>query len=82
MVRTVEIPVSEEAARVLDDEPGRARQIGFLVEQMLLHSRTRHADRLDDLLKRASSAAREEGLADKDIDAELVLFKVGRHRPR
>ncbi len=82
MVRTVAIPVLEEAARVLADDPGRARQVGFFVEQMLLHSRTRRADRLDGLLKRTSSAAREESLADADIDAELALFKAGRHRPR
>ena len=82
MVRTVEIPVSEEAARVLADDPDRARQLGFLVEQMLLHSRTCRADRLDELLEHTSCAAREEGLTDKDIDAELASFKAGRHRRR
>ena len=82
MVRTIEIPVSEEAARVLANDPDRARQVGFLVEQMLLHSRTRRADRLDDLLKHTSFIAREEGLTDEDIDAELASFKAGRHRRR
>ncbi len=81
MVRTVEIPVSEEAARVLANDPDRVRQVGFLVEQMLLHSRTRRADRLDELLERTSSVAQED-LTDEDIDAELASFKAGRHRRR
>ncbi len=80
--RTVEIPVSEEAARVLADDPGRARQVSFLVEQVLMQSRSDLAERLSELLGRSSAAARDAGLTDSDIDAELRSHKAERRRLR
>ena len=82
VTRTVEIPVSEEAARVLADDPGRARQVGFLVEQVLMQSRSDLAERLGELLERTSAAARDAGLTDSDIDAELRSHKAERRRLR
>ena len=82
VTRTVELPVSEEAARILADDPGRARQLGLLVEQVLVHSRSDGAERLSELLEHTSAAARKAGLIDPDIDAELRRYKAGRRHPR
>lgn len=72
---TVEIPVDEAAAKVLEDAERRAR-MGRLVSQI---ARLQQGpDPLATVLDRTSRAARQAGLTDDGIEAELAAYNAER----
>lgn len=73
----IEIPVEPETARALGD-PRRAEAIGRLVDRLVRP--TPGDDPLIGILAATRGAAREAGLADQDIDAELDAYRAERRR--
>jgi hypothetical protein len=71
----VEIPVQPETARALGDAR-RMEAIGRLVDR-IVHP-TRGDDPLAAVLEATRRAARQAGLTDKDIDAELEAYRAER----
>jgi hypothetical protein len=72
---TVEIPVDEAAAEVLEDADRRAR-MGRLVSQI---ARLQQGpDPLAAVLDRTARAAEQAGLTDEDVDAELSRYNSER----
>jgi hypothetical protein len=69
---TVGIPVSAEAAKLLEDLD-RARAVGKLVDTMLFPSGP-GADLLAPFIAQIKAEARGGGLTDGDIDAELAAY--------
>ena len=65
----VEIPVSPEAARLLQDAK-RARKVGELVSDILRPSAPEN-DPLATLIAEVKADVREGGLTDEEIEAEL-----------
>ncbi|NPD70073.1 hypothetical protein HN018_26005 (plasmid) [Lichenicola cladoniae] len=75
---TIQLPVSQETARVLAANPARAAGVAALVNQIISHSRRDRADRLARLIEQSSSSARAAGLTDEDVDAEMASYKAER----
>ena len=73
----VEIPVEPETARALGDSR-RIQAIGRLVDRMVRPGSG--DDPLVAVLEATRRAAREVGLTDKDIDAELAAYRAERPR--
>jgi hypothetical protein len=73
----IEIPVEPETARALAD-PRRMEAVGRLVDRMVRPRSS--AERLRDLLEATRQSARDAGLTDEDIDAELAAFRAERRR--
>ncbi len=71
----VEIPVEPETARALSDER-RLRAVGRLVDRMVRPEPGE--DPLAAVLDETRRAAREAGLTDADIDAELAAYRTER----
>lgn len=71
----VEISVRPQTAEILRDA-GRLRAIGHLVDLMVDPART--GDPLERLLEETRGKAREIGLSDAEIDAELEAFRAER----
>ncbi|MGA9867599.1 MAG: hypothetical protein WBQ75_14310 [Acetobacteraceae bacterium] len=71
----VEIPVDAEAAEVLKDAAARERLGKLLSRIALLHQ---GKDPLIELLGRTAAKARESGLTDGEIDAELAAYNAER----
>ncbi len=71
----VEIPVEPETARALDN-PRRRQAVGRLVDRLVRPSR--EDDPLSALLNATRQAAREAGLTDADVDAELDAYRAER----
>lgn len=73
----IEIPVEAETARALADAR-RREAVGRLVDRMV---RPGHADDpLAALLEAAAHRAREAGLTDEDVDAELAVYNAERRQ--
>ena len=71
----IEIPVEAETARALADQQRRAA-VGRLVDRMV---RPRAADDpLAAMLEATARAARDAGLTDADVDAELAAYNAER----
>ena len=70
----VEIPVSKEAASILDDERRRAA-VGRLVSNLLRPSASKD-DPLRQLIAEIKNEARADGLTDAEIDAELAAYNA------
>lgn len=70
------IPVTPEAARLLDD-PDRARRIGKLVSDMLRPA-SPDTDPLAALIAEVKADARAGGLTDEEIEAELAAYNAER----
>ena len=73
----VQLELSPEAARELEDEP-RRRAIEMLLDRMLRRDRREAADSLIRLLGETQAAAREAGVTEEDIDAELAAYNAER----
>ncbi len=71
------IPVTAETAEALTDSR-RALAVGRLVDRMVRPMAG--DDPLADVLRRTRDAARNNGLTDADIDAELAAFQAERIR--
>ncbi len=71
------IPVAPETAEALGDSR-RAVAVGRLVDRMVRP--VAGDDPLAGVLRRTRDAARDEGLTDADIDAELAAFRAERAR--
>ncbi len=69
------IPVTPETAEALTDSR-RALAVGRLVDRMVRP--VAGDDPLADVLRRTQEAARNNGLTDADIDAELAAFRAER----
>ena len=77
-ITSVEIPVEVETAEALIDAR-RREAVGRLVDRMVRP--TRGDDPLAALLEQTARRAREVGLTDEDIDAELAAYNAERrHR--
>jgi hypothetical protein len=74
-VTKVEIPVEAETAQALGDERRRAA-IGRLIDRMVRP--TAADDPLASVIEATSRQARERGLTDEEIDAELVAYNAER----
>ena len=72
----VEIPVTPEAAEALGD-PERRERIGKLVSSML-RPRSPSDDPLAAILASIKTLAREDGLTDEEIEAELAAYNAER----
>ena len=71
----IEIPVEAETARALADQQRRAA-VGRLVDRLV---RPRAADDpLAGLLEATARAARDAGLTDAEVDAELAAYNAER----
>jgi hypothetical protein len=73
----VEIPVEPETARALAD-PHRAEAVGRLVDRMVRPRAA--ADLLRDVLEATRQSARDAGMTDEDIEAELAAHRAERRR--
>ena len=70
----VRIPVTEKAAKLLDDEV-RAERVGRLVSD-LLSPESPAEDPLAGLITKVKADALADGLTDEDIDAELASYNA------
>ena len=76
----VEIPVSAETARVLEDVAERARA-GRLLDDVL-RQRGHGNDALFNAIRELKAEVRAAGLTDEDIDAELAAYNAERRDRR
>jgi len=76
-VVNIEIPVQPETARALGDTR-QMQAVGRLVDRMVRP--TRGDDPLVAVLEATRQAARDAGLTDEDIDAELEAHRAERRR--
>jgi len=74
-VVTIEIEVAQETAQALRD-PRRRQAVGRLVDRMVRP--TEGNDPPATVLMETRRAAREAGLIDADIDAEIAVHRVER----
>jgi predicted nucleic acid-binding protein len=74
-VVTIEIEVAPETAQALTD-PRRRQAVGRLVDRMVRP--TVDDDPLAAVLAATRRAAREAGLTDADIDAEIAAYRAER----
>jgi Arc/MetJ family transcription regulator len=74
-VVTIEIEVTQETAQALAD-PRRRQAVGLLVDRMVRP--TVGDDPLAAVLAATRRAAREAGLTDADIDAEIAAYRAER----
>jgi hypothetical protein len=72
----VEIPVTPEAAEALDD-PERRERVGKLVSS-ILRPESPGDDPLAAIFATIKSAARDDGLTDEEIEAELAAYNAER----
>ena len=72
----VRIPVSEKAAKLLDDEV-RAERVGRLVSDML-SPESPAEDPLAALIAEIKADTHADGLTDEEIDAELAAYNAER----
>ena len=75
----VEIPVSAETARILEDAAERARA-GRLLDDVL-EARRSVGDPLLQAIREMKAEARAAGLTDEDVNAELAAYNA-EHRDR
>lgn len=73
----IEIPVEPETAEALTDTK-RREAVGRLIDRIVRPSAS--DDPLSALLAATAQKAREAGLTDEDIDAELAAHKAERRR--
>ena len=76
----VEIPVSAETARVLEDAAERARA-GRLLDDVIQQREARD-EALFQAIRELKAEARTAGLTDEDIDAELAAYNAERRDRR
>jgi len=76
-VAKIEIPVEAETAAALSDAR-RREAVGRLVDRMVRP--TRDDDPLAAVLEATARQAREEGLTDEQIDAELAAYNAERRQ--
>jgi uncharacterized membrane-anchored protein YjiN (DUF445 family) len=76
-VAKIEIPVEAETAAALSDAR-RREAVGRLVDRMVRP--TRDDDPLAAILEATARQAREEGLTDEQIDAELAAYNAERRQ--
>jgi hypothetical protein len=74
---TIQIPVEPDTALALSD-PRRRAAVGRLVDRIVRPGRG--DDPLAAVLERASRDAREAGLTDDEIDAELAVYNAERRQ--
>jgi hypothetical protein len=74
-VTKIEIPVEAETARALADDR-RREAVGRLIDRMVRP--TAADDPLAKVLEAAAREARDAGLTDDDIDAELAIYNAER----
>lgn len=72
---TIEIEVTQETAHALAD-PRRRQAVGHLVDRMVRP--TAGDDPLAAVLAATRRAAREAGLTDTEIDAEIAAYRAER----
>ena len=72
----IEIPVTPEAAEALGD-PERRQRVGKLVSS-ILRPQSQGDDPLAAIFATIKSAARDDGLTDEEIEAELAAYNAER----
>ena len=72
----IEIPVAPETARLLGD-PAKRRALGLLVDSFMESNPPRT---LSQILEDTARKARESGLSDEEVEAELAAYNSERRQ--